>query len=96
MLELASETVARRYRIDEPAARQKRSVTLSAEVAAAIDAHVARGAAASFSAAIDEAAATWAANLDLRVTLDELYGEQPDARPTQGQIAAAAKNLGLS
>lgn len=77
-------------------AREKRSITLEAEVAAAVDAHVERGAAPSFSAAINQAAARWAANQDLRAVLDELYAEDPDARPTEEALQHAAAKLGLA
>lgn len=75
--------------------REKRSITLSADVAAAVDAHVERGAAASFSAAINDAAARWAANQDLRAVLDELYERDPSLRPTQHELDEAASRLGL-
>jgi Arc/MetJ-type ribon-helix-helix transcriptional regulator len=71
----------------------KRSVTLDPEVAAAVDHHVAAGAAASFSAAVNEAAARWAANQDLREALDAVYEATPEARPTDDEIATAAGRL---
>ncbi len=74
-------------------AMEKRSVTLDPEVAEAVDHHVQAGAAQSFSAAINEAAARWAANRDLRKALDGVYAEDSDARPTDEQIAAAAARL---
>lgn len=71
----------------------KRSVTLDPEIGAAVDHHVEAGAAESFSAAINDAAATWVANQDLREALDALYEESPDSRPTEAEIAAAAERL---
>lgn len=72
---------------------EKRSVTLDPDVARAVDHHVRAGCAASFSAAINEAAARWAANRDLREALDATYADDPDTRPTDEQIAAAAERL---
>jgi Arc/MetJ-type ribon-helix-helix transcriptional regulator len=72
---------------------EKRSVTLDPDVAEAVDQHVKAGAAASFSAAINEAAARWAANRDLREALDIVYAEEPGSRPTDEQIATATKRL---
>lgn len=74
-------------------AMEKRSVTLDPTVAKAVDHHVEAGAAESFSAAINEAAAKWAANRDLREALDAVYADRPDARPPKEQIAAAAERL---
>jgi Arc/MetJ-type ribon-helix-helix transcriptional regulator len=74
-------------------AMAKRSVTLDREVAAAVDHHVEAGAAESFSAAINDAAARWAASQDLREVLDAIYEETPDARPTDEEIAGAAERL---
>ena len=74
-------------------AMEKRSVTLDPDVAEAVDHHVEAGAAASFSAAINEAAARWAANRDLRETLEAVYAEEPASRPTDEQIAATAERL---
>lgn len=74
-------------------AMAKRSVTLDPDVARAVDHHVRAGSAESFSAAINEAAARWAANRDLREALDAVYADDPDARPTDEQIAAAAERL---
>lgn len=76
-------------------ARVKRSVTLDPAIVEAVDAHVARGAATSFSAAINDAGARWVANADLRASLDEFYADNPDARPTAAEVAAAAAELGL-
>lgn len=72
---------------------EKRSVTLDPDVAKAVDHHVEAGAAESFSAAINEAAARWAANRDLREALDVVYADDPGARPTEKQIAAATERL---
>lgn len=74
---------------------QKRSVTLDPEVAASVAEHVARGAAPSFSAAINHAAARWVANQDLSRALDELYEQDPDARPSEDAVLRAATKLGL-
>lgn len=74
-------------------AMAKRSVTLDPKVAAAVDHHVEAGAAESFSAAINAAAARWAANQDLREALDALYEDSPASRPTEAEIAAAAAQL---
>lgn len=74
-------------------AMAKRSITLDQEGAAAVDHHVDGGAAESFSAAINEAAARWAANQDLREALDAVYEENPEARPTDEEIAVAAQRL---
>lgn len=76
-----------------PRAMEKRSVTLDPEVAKAVDHHVDAGAAESFSAAINQAAAKWAANRDLREALDIVYADDPDARPTGEQIEAATERL---
>lgn len=74
-------------------AMEKRSVTLDPEIASAVDHHVEAGAAASFSAAINTAAARWAANQDLREVLDDIYREVPESRPTNEEIAAAAERI---
>lgn len=74
---------------------QKKSITLDAEVADSVAEHVERGAADNFSAAINQAAARWAANQDLGVALDELYEEYPDARPSEEAVAKAAARLSL-
>jgi Arc/MetJ-type ribon-helix-helix transcriptional regulator len=74
-------------------AMTKRSVTLDPAVAAAVDHHVQAGAAESFSAAINDAASRWAANQDLREALDTIYAEEPQARPTEDEIASAAERL---
>lgn len=74
-------------------AMEKRSVTLDPEVAAAVDHHVEAGAAESFSAAINEAAARWAANRDLREALDAVYREDPESRPGEEEVAAATERL---
>lgn len=76
--------------------RQKRSVTLDAPLAEAVDQLVVEGAAESFSAAINDAAARWVANQHLGRALDALYAEDPDARPTQDAVRAAATRLGLT
>lgn len=75
--------------------REKRSVTLDAPVARAVDRLVDEGAARSFSAAINEATARWVANQQLGRALDELYEEDPDARPSADAVRAAAARLGL-
>ena len=76
--------------------REKRSVTLDADVAQAVDQLVDEGAAESFSAAINDAAARWVANQQLAHALDELYESDPDARPSAEAVKAAAANLGLA
>lgn len=68
-------------------------MTLDPEVADAVDHHVEAGAAESFSAAINAAAARWAANQDLREALDAVYHDDPDARPGEDEVAAAAERL---
>lgn len=79
-----------------PRAMQKRSVTLDPDVAKAVEHHVHAGAAESFSAAINEAASRWAANRDLREALDAVYAEDPDARPSEKQVAAAAARVAVA
>jgi Arc/MetJ-type ribon-helix-helix transcriptional regulator len=74
-------------------AMEKRSVTLDPDVAKAVDHHVAAGQAESFSAAINEAAARWAANRDLREALDAVYSDDPGARPSEDEVAAAVERL---
>lgn len=74
-------------------AMEKRSVTLDPDVAQAVDHHVAAGEAESFSAAINEAAARWTANRDLREALDAVYADDPGARPSEEQVAAATDRL---
>lgn len=96
LVDQAAEGLGRRYGVSSTASREKRSVTLSAAVAAAVDEHVARGAAASFSAALDEAATLWAANQDLRLALDDLYAADPAARPSAATVDRAAQDLGLT
>lgn len=76
--------------------RQKRSVTLDAPLAEAVDQLVEDGAAESFSAAINDAAARWVANQHLGRALDALYADDPGARPTQDAVRAAATRLGLA
>ena len=71
----------------------KRSVSLDPDVAAAVDEHVAEGAASSFSAAMNEAAERWARNQALRRALDETYAEFPDARPSEQEVSDAAARL---
>lgn len=74
-------------------AMEKRSVTLDPDVAKAVDHHVDMGAAESFSAAINEAAAKWTANRDLREALDAVYADDSDARPSEEQISTADERL---
>lgn len=74
-------------------AMAKRSVTLDPDVAAAVDRHVQLGTAESFSAAINDAAFRWAANQDLRAVLDEIYEQDPEARPSEDDLAAARQRL---
>ena len=57
--------------------------------------HVERGAAANPSAAINQAAARWAANQDLALAPDELYEQEPDPRPSEEAVAEATVRLGL-
>lgn len=80
--------------VDGP--RETRPVTILTQVAASVDEHVERGAAASFSEAMTHAAFQWASNQDLRVMLDEVYDEDPGARPSQADVDRAATELGLA
>lgn len=50
----------------------------------------------STSAAATEALTHWAYNRLLRLWLDELYAEDPDARPTPEQVQAMADRLGVA
>jgi Arc/MetJ-type ribon-helix-helix transcriptional regulator len=77
----------------EQAAREKRSITLDPEVAKGVDELVAQGLADSFSAAMNEAATRWVYNRRLRQVLDEIYEEDPSARPTPAGIARAKQRL---
>ena len=94
LLSLGSWLMARR-RDGRSTARQKRSITLDADVAEAVDRLVAQGAAASFSAALNEAAWRWAANKDLGLTLDAIYEANPAVRPSEEEVREAADRLGL-
>jgi Arc/MetJ-type ribon-helix-helix transcriptional regulator len=82
-----------RIAIMEQPARQKRSITLDPEVAKGVDELVAQGLVDSFSAAINEAATRWVYNRRLRQVLDEIYEEDPSARPTPEEIARAEQKL---
>lgn len=50
----------------------------------------------SVSAAATEALTSWAYNRLLRLTLDEIYREDPDLRPSPERVRALADELGVS
>lgn len=74
----------------------KKSITLHSLVAEGVEHHVDRGKAPSFSAAMNDAAARWVASQNLRAMLDERYDADPDAQPTDAELARAREALGLS
>lgn len=49
----------------------------------------------STSAAVTEALTGWIHNRLLRFTLDEIYREDPELRPTAEEIAAMARRVGI-
>lgn len=81
---------------DPEPARIKKSITLHSLVAEGVEHHVDQGKAPSFSAAMNDAAARWVASQNLRAMLDDRYEDDPDARPTDDELARARAALGLS
>ena len=72
------------------------SVSLPGPLADALQHLAEEGVVASMSAAVTEALTVWAYNRLLRLTLDELYGEQPELRPTNEQVREMASRLGVN
>lgn len=50
----------------------------------------------STSAAVTEALTTWLHNKLLRLTLDEIYDEHPDLRPTPERVSTMARCVGIT
>ncbi|CAN5754681.1 hypothetical protein BH24ACT15_BH24ACT15_32340 [soil metagenome] len=50
----------------------------------------------SSSAAASTAIEQWLRRLMIRLTLDEVYSEDPDLRPDQDAVAAMAEEMGLN
>lgn len=72
------------------------STTVPEPLLDALQALVEAGLIPSVSAATTEALTAWAYNRLLRFTLDEIYQEHPEARPSAAAVRAAAQELGLA
>ncbi|MGQ0773117.1 MAG: ribbon-helix-helix domain-containing protein [Pseudonocardiales bacterium] len=72
------------------------SVSLPGPLLDALQALAQDGRITSTSAAVTEALTKWIYNQLLRLTLDELYEEQPDLRPTPERVAAMARRVGVT
>lgn len=76
--------------------KTKISVTVDEELWEEVQALVDKTSAAeTASAAVERSLAMWLANQRLAMVLDELYEEDPDARPTAEEVARVAEVLGL-
>jgi len=71
------------------------SVSLPSPLADALQALTDAGVVASTSAAVTEALTHWAYNRLLRLTLDELYADEPHLQPSPEAVRAAADHLGV-
>ena len=71
------------------------SVSLPGPLLDALQSLAQHGKVSSTSAAITEALTRWIHNQLLRLTLDEIYDEQPDLRPTPERVAAMARRVGI-
>ncbi|CAN5319998.1 hypothetical protein BH23ACT9_BH23ACT9_06170 [soil metagenome] len=72
------------------------SLTLPRPIVEALRALDAAGIVPSASAAAGIAIEQWLRQMLIRLTLDELYAEQPDLRPTRADVAAMAEDMGLT
>lgn len=72
------------------------SVSVPGPLLDALQSLAQHGRISSTSAAVTEALTIWLHNKLLRLTLDEIYDEQPDLRPTPERIAAMAQRLGVT
>lgn len=72
------------------------SVSLPGPLLDALQALAQDGRISSTSAAVTEALIKWIHNQLLRLTLDEIYDEHPDLRPTPEQVIAMARRVGIS
>lgn len=72
------------------------SVSLPTPLADALGQLAEAGVVHSTSAAATEALTAWAYNRLLRLTLDEIYRESPDLRPSPERVRALADELGVS
>jgi Arc/MetJ-type ribon-helix-helix transcriptional regulator len=71
------------------------SVSLPGPLVEALQQLTDAGLVASTSAAATEALTQWAYNHLLRLTLNEVYEEQPELRPSPEQVRAMATRLGV-
>ncbi|MGH8895805.1 MAG: hypothetical protein ACRDZ4_01985 [Egibacteraceae bacterium] len=72
------------------------SVSLPGPLVEALQQLTEAGVVPSTSAAATEALTHWAYNRLLRLTLDEIYDEQPELRPLPERVRAMAERLGVS
>ncbi len=72
------------------------SVSLPGPLLDALQSLAQDGRISSTSAAVTEALTTWLHNKLLRLTLDEIYDEHPDLRPTPERVAAMARRVGIT
>ncbi|HWB73269.1 MAG TPA: hypothetical protein VG452_13735 [Egibacteraceae bacterium] len=78
------------------ARKAKISVTVDEELWAEVQTLVdEQDAAASASAAVEQALSLWVANQRLAHALEALYAQDPASRPTDDEVARAAEALGL-
>lgn len=72
------------------------SISLPASLAEALQRLADAGIVPSTSAAATEALTHWAYNRLLRLTLDEIFDEHPELRPSPERVRAMADRLGIS
>lgn len=72
------------------------SVSLPGPLLDALQSLAQDGKVSSTSAAVTEALTNWIHNQLLRLTLDEIYDEQPDLRPTPERVTAMARRVGIT
>lgn len=72
------------------------SVSLPGPLLDALQSLAQDGRIGSTSAAVTEALTRWLHNKLLRLTLDEIYDEHPDLRPTPQRVAAMARRVGIT
>ncbi|MGH3821734.1 MAG: ribbon-helix-helix domain-containing protein [Pseudonocardiaceae bacterium] len=72
------------------------SVSLPGPLLDALQSLAQDGRISSTSAAVTEALTKWLHNKLLRLTLDEIYDEHPDLRPTPERVAAMAQRVGIA
>ena len=71
------------------------SVSLPGPLIDALHTLVEKGTVSSTSAATTEALTQWVHNRLLRLTLDEIYADQPDLRPSPADVETMARRVGV-